>query len=71
MVTFISPVQSENAEFPIEVTEFGIVTSVRLEHPAKAEPPIVLTELPKVTMALTEYIVPLYVTVSGIVTVPL
>ena len=50
MVTFASPVQSENAELPIEVTEFGIVTSVRLEHPEKALPPIVLTELPRVTL---------------------
>ena len=37
----VKPIQSENACFPIVVTELGISISLKDEHPAKAESPIV------------------------------
>ena len=40
-----SPLQSANTLPPIDVTEFGIVTEVRLEHSPNAHPPMVVTEL--------------------------
>jgi len=35
-VIFVRPMQSENAPGPIEVTDDGIVTLVRLEQPLNA-----------------------------------
>ena len=37
------------AEYPIEVTELGMVTEARLVQPENAEPPIEVTELGMVT----------------------
>ena len=43
-----------NAKFPIEVTELGMVTLVRLEQPQNAPYPIEVTELGMVTLARLE-----------------
>ena len=49
MVTEVKPLQPLKAEFPIEVTELGIVTEVKPLQPLKAELPIEVTELGMVT----------------------
>ena len=48
-LTVVSPVQSEKAELPMEVTELGIVTDDKLLQPLKASTPIEVTELGIVT----------------------
>ena len=45
METFVKPVQPENAEPPILVTEFGILISVNQEQSRKRQAPISVTEL--------------------------
>jgi hypothetical protein len=42
MIREFSP-QLAKALYPIEVTEFGMVMVLRLEHPEKAADPIVVT----------------------------
>ena len=44
MVTEVSPLQYSNAEFPIEVTEIGMVNEVSPLQPENASGPIVVTE---------------------------
>ena len=51
IVMFVRLVQPENAEPPIDVTLFVIVTLLRLEQPENAEPPIDVT-LPSVGITL-------------------
>lgn len=68
----------------MEVTEFGIITEVRLAQSVNAELPIEVTELGMVTevspeqlekalspMEVTEYVIPSKVIASGITTLPL
>ena len=50
IVTEVNPVQPENAEEPIDVTEFGIVIEVKPLQPLKAEEVIRVTELLIVTV---------------------
>ena len=45
MVRDVKPVQSEKAQFPIDVTELGMVRDVKPEQPARAHSPIDVTEL--------------------------
>ena len=47
--TDVSPLQSENALLPIEVTELGMVTDVSPLQHENAELPIEVTELGMVT----------------------
>ena len=46
MDTSVNPVQPENADFPIEVTELGIATEVKPLRPLNAYPGIVFTSFP-------------------------
>ena len=43
MVTLVSPVHSEKAEFPMLVTLSGMVILVNPVHPRKAESPMLVT----------------------------
>ena len=58
-----------NAENPIFVTEFGIVTLVSASHPSNAENPISVTEFGIVTLVSTSHQLnassPIFVTDSG------
>ena len=49
MEIVVSPVQSANADSPMLVTEFGMLTEVRLEQPQNAHSPMLVTELGMVT----------------------
>ena len=60
IVMLVRPVQPVNAELPMLVTLLGIVILVRQEQPVNASLP----------MLVTLYILPLYVTLSGITTLP-
>ena len=49
-VTKLKPLQRENAEFPMLVTELGMVTLVRPLQPWNAYSPMLVTELGMVTL---------------------
>ena len=49
MVTEVKPLQSENAQSPIEVTPVGMVTEVKPLQPLNAEFPIDVTPVGMVT----------------------
>ena len=61
MVTEVSPEHLKKAVWPMVVTELGIITEESPEQPLKAFSPI----------EVTEYVLSLYVIVSGIFTSPL
>jgi hypothetical protein len=44
MVTLVKLLQSENAPYPIDITEEGMVTLVKLLHHLNAPSPIDVTE---------------------------
>ena len=52
MVMLVRPLQSSNAEIPIEVTELPMVTLVRPLHSENAHSPIEVTELPMVNLPI-------------------
>ena len=43
------PLQPENADLPMLVTELGMVTEVRFQQPENADLPMLVTELGMVT----------------------
>ena len=43
-MTEVRPMQYSKAQFPLLVTELGIVTEVRPSHSLKAQSPILVTE---------------------------
>ena len=49
-IIFLSDEHPENAYFPITVTLFGIIISVRVSHPEKAEFSILLICFDKITL---------------------
>ena len=46
MVTLVSPLQSRNAELPIDVTELGMVTLAKFNNPYAKQPGILRTLFP-------------------------
>jgi hypothetical protein len=81
MVTLVKFWQPSNARSPIEVTELGIITLVKPLHPPNAPSPIDVTELGMDTLVkfsqqlnafspieVTEYVLRLFLTVGGIIT---
>jgi hypothetical protein len=60
IVTVVSPLQLRNAKSPMLVTEFGIVTVVSPLQPKNA----------LFARAVTEKVLPLYVTDDGIIRLP-